>query len=169
MSEQFGGMFSGAATAGVVAWGLVSVGVTGPLVLERKIDIQENWPRVCRQEILKNNRPSESGNANELKMAAMACQFMPPGALRNMCMKTATDAVRAKLAQIDAAKRAALSMAISKSETRCGCSKAVVQRKLAIPAAIHSGSLRIVTPPEMGSLRAELRTALHGRECSMKS
>lgn len=171
MMDGLGGLFSGTSALALLAYGAVNFFATGPIVASRLIDIKENWSQVCRAEITaRASLPTIVNDDVNARVAAarVGCSFMPQGPLRRMCADKIDQAAGMARQAAEQRKRQLISVAVARSETRCGCARSQVQTKHAGSFAIYSGSLRVVEPPAVKNLMTELKTALHSDACAMR-
>ncbi len=165
-------------SGGVIVAGLLytcaSIFVLGPLVAERTIE-NSDWGSSCRvglkAEIETRRKPAKI-------IPRMDCRstigiFMPE--LARLCNQYGnpdfggpmTGILRKQERLRREAEDRRLTIAASQSGSKCSCAAALVAQDRSW--AIHAGSLRLITPPQVSNLHSELTRALNTSHCMGRS
>lgn len=150
-----------------------SMFVTGPLVGERVI-AKSGWAQTCRSELHADieTRRTPPREMPSLDCRSIAGAFLPQ--LNELCDYygnfdfggLASSVIQAKERAKREMEDRRLARAAAQSGSRCACAAALVSQDSAW--AIHAGSLRLITPPAIKQLNAELLQALHTPRCAEK-
>lgn len=160
----------------LLAYGAVSLFVTGPLVGERTIE-RSGWAETCQRALraeIAETAPAPAFTPN-LSCNAIFGMFGPDG--RRLCARYGDQAFGLPLLdqlqdyqrQLRQAEERRLEAVIARSGSRCGCAATVVvQDQQRVSFAIHAASARAVTPPGVAALQEELMTALRSPRCASR-
>ncbi|MCA1241462.1 hypothetical protein LC092_03315 [Stappia stellulata] len=165
---------AGGALVAALLYGLTSAFVTGPLVGARLID-KADWAPRCEAGLhvaaARRDPPAARlpkigcntifgifGRDGDAYCAVHGHRFgrLPGADLLDQIQTQAEDARRKRLEH-----------AASEAGTRCACAKTTLLEDKRIAFALHAGSLRLLTPPAVESLDAQLARTLASPACSL--
>ncbi len=148
-----------------------SVFVLGPLVAERTIE-KSNWNATCEAGL---QADIEAQRSPPKIIPRTDCQstigaFMPE--LAKLCNHYGNPDFGGPMTSLlkqqenlrQQAEERRLAVAASQSSSQCDCAAALVAQDQAW--AIHAGSLRLITPPQVNTLSSELTRALNTPHCN---
>lgn len=165
----------GSVIVGLFAYAAVSAFVTGPMIGTRMIE-QSGWHESCpaalRADIEAQVSPSQP--IPRMDCQSMLGRFMPE--LGTFCRELGnpdfggpmTGAMREQERLRREAEERRLSAAASRSASACSCAANVFLEEDRIAFALHAGSARLITPPEITSLESSLGRALRGPSCTAR-
>lgn len=163
----------GSVLIGLLAYAGVSAFITGPMIGSRMIE-QSGWHDSCPAAVVGQiTRQAEP----EQVIPRMDCQsllgsFMPElGALcREYGNPDFGGPVTGMMREQERLRREAqtrrLNEAAAQSTTMCSCAANVLLEEDRTAFALHAGSARLITPPEVGALESSLVRALRSPACS---
>ena len=164
----------GSLLVAIVVYVLISLFVTGPLIGGRVIE-NSSWHRVCPSTI---RAEIESRRAPRQVMPPTDCQsifgsFMPE--LGAICRRHGNPDFGGPITSIareqERARREAedrrIGLAAAQSSDACTCAANVFLEEERVALAIHAGSARLITPPEISSLNASLARSLRTPACNL--
>ncbi len=171
--EQGNFPIAGGVLLAVGAYALVSLFISGPVIGSRTIE-KSNWHVNCRAEIRAAVQEKAPPQVRLPSMCRLLFSFHGQQG-SNYCDMHGHhfDGPANKLIDgLNAQKRALhekrMSRAAGKSRSRCDCAANLTLEKRRTDWAFYAGSLRLVTPQPVNSLRSELITALNSPLCSQK-
>ena len=165
----------GSLLVGILAYAGVAAFVTGPVIGARMIE-KSGWYQSCsaalRAEIGAQASPGQV-------IPRMDCQsllggFMPElGALcREYGNPDFGGPMNGMMREQERLRREAeerrLSLAASRSDDACSCAANVLLEDDRTAFALHAGSARLITPPEVTSLESSLMRSLRGPSCALQ-
>ena len=163
----------GVIVASLVYAGVVTFGLS-PTVAKRTIE-RTNWEASCKAGLLADisKRRSPPRLIPKTDCRSIFGSFMPE--LGALCTKygnpdfggPASEMMRAQERARQEMENRRLSRIASTTTPRCACAAAIVSQKRAW--AIHTGSLRLISPPSIkANLSTSLTMALRSPQCSHK-
>ncbi len=165
-------------SGGVLVAGFIYAGaslfILGPLVAERTIEASD-WSQQCQAGL---QAEIEATRTPEKIIPQMDCRstlgsFLPE--LAKICDQygnpdfggPASSLLRQQEKVRRAAEEKRLALTASQSTSRCDCAANVVAQDR--NWAIHAGSLRLISPPQVTRLSSELSRALQSSHCTSRS
>ena len=161
---------------GAALYAVVTVFGAGPMVGEREI-AKLDWPALCEADVQAdmsaNAAPPPVSVVAELDCnSTLGTFFGREGAA--FCQNhgnfdipiPGADAIRAQERRVHEAQERRLTRAASQAGSRCDCAASLYQAEHRVPLAIYAGSARVITPPQVRSLKSELTRALHSPHCA---
>lgn len=163
----------GTVLLGLAAYVGMSMFVTGPMIGSRMIE-QSGWHESCPvaivEQVAAQAEPAQV-------MPSMDCEsllgsFMPElGALcREYGNPNFGGPVTGMMREQERLRREAqtrrLNEAAAQSTTMCSCAANMLLAEDRTAFALHAGSARLITPPEVGGLKSSLTSALRSPACS---
>lgn len=158
----------GALLAGI-AYGALSLLVTGPLVAERTI-AKSGWPALCARQIPSAASAPQATAVPSLDCADVLGTIYGREGVAFCARHGDTVALPFKILgtvsgqSAEAARRRAQDRA-SRAGSACGCATGLVLEQRRYDFALYAGSARLVTPSPVRSLTAELDRALSSSTC----
>ena len=173
MSTEPSGMpINGGLLTGLIAYGLVSAFVTGPVIGERTID-KSGWEPRCEADLHNQIMSTAPERAEVPRMDCMATfgMFVPDP--KGFCKKHSD--FRLDMPIIDKVfelENQAREKAIrriedkaARSSSRCSCATRMVLEEERVDFALYAGTARLVTPPSVRNLEGSLEATLSGPLC----
>ena len=165
-------------SGGIVVAGLVYAGaslITGQLVGDRLIE-KSGWDQQCIAGIkadIVSRQPVQSF------VPKIDCNSIIGGWMGREGMDWCTNygdqiinplgnLANARQRQLKEANQRRLANALAKTSSRCSCAANLALETNRISFALHSGSIRLLTPPAVKNLKSTLVTALNNPLCSVK-
>jgi hypothetical protein len=156
----------------VVAFAGLSAFVTGPMIGTRMIE-QSGWHESCPAAL---RAEAEAQASPSQPIPSLDCQSMLGGLmpeLGTLCRELGnpdfggpmTGVMREQERLRREAEERRLNAAASRSASACSCAANVFLEDDRIAFALHAGSARLITPPEITSLESSLERALRGPSC----
>jgi len=153
----------------------VALFAAGPLVGERTIE-KSGWDRSCAALVtsgLEHQRPEAPAIPALDCGSLIAPLFGPDGAA--WCARYGgeiqipfADVLADQRRRLEDLNQRRLSYAASKAGTRCACAVTTTLEERRVAFALYAGSFRLITPPSVRNLAAELEVALADPRCAMK-
>lgn len=159
----------GGVVIGVIAYGLLSLFITGPMVANRTIEKSE-WEASCTANLSNAVRRDhqEQMLPEMFNCRAIARKFDP--ASQELCglfdMLTAPVEAERRRLQRFAEERA--KNALSGVGSTCSCAVTLAIEEERMSFALHAGSLRTITPEPVSRLNATLDTAVRSPKCAFR-
>jgi hypothetical protein len=167
----------GSLLVGLLAYGFISMFWTGPLVAERVMELQIDWPNACRQSLKRKIIEKHEEENQPVFQPRLSCDMI--GSLNPRWQAFCDYYLRGPLGKYDSMlgnisrkkreyQQKRLAEAISKTGSRCSCAIAATLEKRRTSFALYAGSLRLIEPAAIRNLTSELESALHSPACAMK-
>ena len=165
-------LFGGSTILTLIAYGLFSAFVTGPVILERTI-IKSSWPQECERLVLAELQASQPAPKN---VPRFQCHDFFGGsnsqshAFCNL-MKPVEGLLEHAYSEAKALRQfhqQRLNTKAKASKNRCSCAATTLSEKR-LALGLYAGTGRLVTPSLFKNLISELKTALHSKRCQMSS
>lgn len=163
---------AGGALFGAVAYSVFSLFVTGPLVGERMTS-KSGWAQMCVRQV---TIEAERRDPPASRAPSLTCQgtlgVLYGGEGERFCHRHGHifdlpfGGVEAIRRQTDELRQSRVAAAAAQAPDRCSCAAASVVENRRVDFALHTGSLRFVTPTPIKNLRAELSAALRSPVCA---
>ena len=165
-------------SGGVVVAGLIYVGaslITGQIIGDRLIK-KSGWDQQCIAGIkadIVSRQPAQSFvpkiDCNSIFGGFMGREGKAWCArYGDRVINPLGDLANARQRQIKEANQRRLSNALSRSTSRCFCAASLALENNRVSFAIHSGSIRMVSPPAVKNLKTTLVVALNDPLCTVK-
>lgn len=159
--------------AGMAAYAVFSLFVSGPLVGERLAERQD-WGTICKSQI---RAEAEAERPPPQPQISGLCTLVFGGFAdgQSFCnihgglLDGPVDALTGILREQEQAlhgKR--LSHAAGQASSRCACAVSLTLEKHRLALALHTGSLRILTPAPVKTFKSELISSLNAPHCTRK-
>lgn len=165
----------GSVLLGLLAYAGVAIIITGPMIGNRMIERSgwyESCPAALRAEAEAATSPAQIIPRTDCQ--SLLGSFMPElGALcRQYGNPDFGGPMTAMMQEQERLRREAegrrLNLAASRSADACSCAANVFLEEDRVAFALHAGSARLITPPEIDSLDSSLERALRGSSCSLE-
>lgn len=165
-------------SGGIVVAGLLYAGVsmfaTGPIIGERTI-AKSDWDEQCATIVV---RGIQSSQPDEPFVPDLTCQSLIAPMLGRegeaLCRAYGDDLIpfagqlREQQRRVHDLNQQRLSNAVADAGNRCSCAASYMLEDKRVAFAIYAGSLRLIKPPAVKNLPAELRSALAAPQCALK-
>ena len=173
-SESNGWPVSGGALIGALIYGGAALFITGPIIGARTIEKfgwQDRCARAVRQ-VAAARAPAAKVIPKTNCRSTVGLLFGSNGdawcRMYGGRFKGIGDQIEGLRRQAEAQRQKQIAVAGSRAGSRCACAVSTTLEKRRVALAIYAGTLRIVTPPAVANLDAELMSALGSPTCSMK-
>ena len=174
---QDGNGFSltGGALLAILLYGAVSLFITGPVVGERTIEAA-GWPTTCSAGIIAGARRETPAPpaVPRIDCSMIFGWFGQAGAdycrvhghhFENNPINRTAEAAQDRLRALNEERQA---HAAAQASTRCSCAATTTLEARRTAFALYAGSLRLITPPAVKALDAELASALASPVCKLQ-
>ncbi len=158
-----------------LAYGAISLFVTGPLVGERMI-AKSGWEDECRAGLVRAIEAEQRASVPAIPdldcETLFGTMFGAEGS--RFCQRHGdfrlpfTDQLQAQKRRAEEAVRRQLEGAAAKAGSQCSCAIARTLQDERVALAIAAGSLRLVVPRGASDLKVGLQSALGSDQCRMK-
>lgn len=163
----------GGLLVGLLAYAGVSAFVTGPMIGSRMIEMSgwyENCPAALRAEAQAQTSPGQVIPRTDC--ASLIGSIMPE--LGALCHQYGNPDFGGPMSEMmreqerlrREAEERRLNAAASRSSSACSCAANVLLEEDRVAFALHAGSARLITPPEIASLENSLERARRRSSCS---
>lgn len=149
--------------------------ITGQIVGARTIQHHIKWLPQCEKMIesrVRANQPEPRIPSNLNCKGLLGALFGAQG--QAYCQKYARqfegliNPVQKHLNDLQTQRQSHISSAASEAKSSCQCAVSVFLEQQRLSLAVWSGSLRLIKPPQLTNLHAELKTALRSKPCNLE-
>lgn len=177
MLGETGNLPVGGAAFSLIAYSLVSLFITGPVIGERMADKTVGWDQQCRTALVAEievERP-EPVFVPKLDCESTWGAVFPQ--MKDVCRRYGNPEFNLpfmdQLSALENGKRVLqekrLELAASQAGSRCDCAVSLTLEKRRVALAIHAGSIRLIEPAPIKTFSSELMTSLHLPQCAGKN
>lgn len=156
----------GGAVIGVIAYGLLSLFVTGPLVAKRTIEMN-GWEARCTTNLSDTvRRDNQEQLLPEIfNCRAFARQIDPNSTELCGLFDMLTMPVEVERRRMQRLAEERTNSALAGVGSTCSCAVTLAVEEERVSFALHAGSLRMITPEPVSRLHATLDAAVRSPKC----
>lgn len=159
----------GGAVIGVIAYSLISLFVTGPLVAKRTIEM-DGWEARCTANLSDAVRRDHQYQflPEIFNCRAFARQIDPTATELCGVFDMLTMPVEAERRRVQRLAEERTNNALAGVGSACGCAVTLAMEEERMSFALHAGSLRAITPEPVFRLDATLEAAVRSPKCAFR-
>lgn len=173
MFSETGNLPVGGAAFFLIAYGLVSLFITGPMIGERTAEKIVGWDRQCRTALAAEIEAEKPAPILTPKLDCESTWGALFPQMKDVCRRHGNPEFNLpfmdQLSALENGKRALqekrLALAVSQAGSRCDCAVSLTLEKRRVSLAIHAGSIRLVEPAPIKNFSSELMTSLRSSQC----